>query len=84
MASRGRDSSFRVIPRQKLNVDKGVYAFDFQGIRYDVGEKLGFIMTTLDFALRNNELKYQLMTELEELMERELSKQLIAGRSERR
>lgn len=69
---------------QKLNEDKGVYAYDFQGIRYDVGEKLGFIMTTIDFALRNNELKHQLMSELEELMERELGKQMLAGRSERR
>ena len=42
---------------QKLNEDKGVYAYDFQGNRYDVGEKLGFIMTTVDFALRNSELR---------------------------
>ncbi|MBJ8191568.1 UTP--glucose-1-phosphate uridylyltransferase, partial [Bacillus cereus] len=41
---------------QRLNVDQGVYAYDFQGIRYDVGEKIGFIMTSIDFALRNNEL----------------------------
>ncbi|RKP53839.1 UTP--glucose-1-phosphate uridylyltransferase [Cohnella endophytica] len=67
---------------QKLNEAKGVYAYDFQGIRYDVGEKLGFIMTTIDFALRNNELRHQLMSELGEIMERELGKQLIAGRSE--
>lgn len=69
---------------QKLNMDKGVYAFDFQGIRYDVGEKLGFIMTTIDFALRNSELRHPLMTGLEEIMERELGKQLILGRGERR
>lgn len=68
---------------QRLNEDKGVYAYDFQGIRYDVGEKLGFIMTTIDFALRNKDLRHQLMSELGEIMERELGKQLIAGRSER-
>ncbi|XID93087.1 UTP--glucose-1-phosphate uridylyltransferase GalU [Paenibacillaceae bacterium WGS1546] len=67
---------------QKLNEDQGVYAYDFQGIRYDVGEKIGFIMTTIDFALRNQELRHVLMTELGEIMERELVKQLIAGRSE--
>ncbi|WP_314591368.1 UTP--glucose-1-phosphate uridylyltransferase GalU [Paenibacillus terrigena] len=64
---------------QKLNVDQGVYAFDFQGIRYDVGEKIGFIMTSIDFALRNNELRPQLMAGLEEIMERELSKALMTG-----
>ncbi|MEC0090688.1 UTP--glucose-1-phosphate uridylyltransferase GalU [Paenibacillus macquariensis] len=65
---------------QRLNEDKGVYAYDFQGTRYDVGEKLGFIMTTLDFALRNNELRYQLMAGIEEMMKRELGKELVAGR----
>lgn len=65
---------------QMLNMDKGVYAYDFQGTRYDVGEKLGFIMTTLDFALRNNELRYPLMAGIEEMMKRELGKELIAGR----
>ncbi len=68
---------------QKLNMLQGVYAFDFQGVRYDVGEQLGFIMTTLDFALRDNNLRYPLMTGIEELMERELGKQLSAGRRER-
>lgn len=65
---------------QMLNVDQGVYAYDFQGTRYDVGEKLGFIMTTLDFALRNNELRHDLMLGLEEIMKREMGKELIGGR----
>jgi len=65
---------------QRLNEDKGVYAYDFQGTRYDVGEKLGFIMTTLDFALRNNELRYQLMAGIEEMMKREFGKELVGGR----
>lgn len=65
---------------QKLNVDQGVYAFDFQGTRYDVGEKIGFIMTSIDFALRNHELRPQLIAGLEEIMERELSHALMTGR----
>ena len=56
---------------QKLNEDVGVYAYDFEGIRYDVGEKLGFIMTTIEFALRNSELRYTLIEELERILERE-------------
>lgn len=64
---------------QMLNMDQGVYAYDFQGTRYDVGEKLGFIMTTIDFALRNNELRHQLLSGLEEVMARERSNQLISG-----
>lgn len=69
---------------QKLNEDQGVYAYDFQGTRYDVGEKIGFIMTTIDFALRNNDLRHLLMAGLEEIMERELRKQLFAARSDLR
>ncbi|MFC5703860.1 UTP--glucose-1-phosphate uridylyltransferase GalU [Cohnella faecalis] len=56
---------------QKLNEDLGVYAYDFEGMRYDVGEKLGYIMTTVDFALRNDELKFRLMDQLEQLLWRE-------------
>lgn len=63
---------------QKLNEHQGVYAYDFQGTRYDVGEKIGFIMTNIQFALRNNDLKHLLMAGLEEIMDLELRKQLFA------
>lgn len=56
---------------QKLNVSQGVYAYDFEGTRHDVGEKLGFIMTTLDFALQNDELRKPLLQGMESILERE-------------
>lgn len=56
---------------QKLNEENGVYAYDFEGVRYDVGEKLGYITTTIDFALRSEELRYGLLNVLEEIVERE-------------
>lgn len=56
---------------QKLNEHQGVFAYDFEGIRYDVGEKLGFIKTTLDFALQNQELRGQLLSVLEDILVRE-------------
>lgn len=56
---------------QRLNEAQGVNAYDFEGMRYDVGEKLGFIMTTIDFALRDEELRYRLMDGLEALILRE-------------
>jgi UTP--glucose-1-phosphate uridylyltransferase len=55
---------------QKLNELEKVYAYNFEGTRYDVGEKLGFILTTLDFALLNKELRAPLMTALEEILNR--------------
>ncbi|MFX3632348.1 MAG: UTP--glucose-1-phosphate uridylyltransferase GalU [Candidatus Pristimantibacillus sp.] len=56
---------------QKLNLQQGVYAYDFEGVRYDVGEKLGFITTTLDFALQNDELRHPLLAAMEEILQRE-------------
>ncbi|MED3622526.1 UTP--glucose-1-phosphate uridylyltransferase GalU [Neobacillus thermocopriae] len=53
---------------QMLNKIQRVFAFQFEGERYDVGEKLGFIETTIEFALQNKELKDGLL----EFMERKL------------
>ena len=38
---------------------QAVYAYDFVGIRYDVGDKFGFIKATIDFALDRPELYNQ-------------------------
>lgn len=51
---------------QMLNEQQKVYAYDFEGKRYDVGETLGFIETTIEFALRNEEIKDELYTFLQE------------------
>jgi UTP--glucose-1-phosphate uridylyltransferase len=42
---------------EQLNTIQNVYAFKFEGKRFDVGDKLGFIETTLDFALDRPDLK---------------------------
>ncbi|MDW0116286.1 UTP--glucose-1-phosphate uridylyltransferase GalU [Sporosarcina thermotolerans] len=46
---------------QKLNQVQRVFAYDFEGKRFDVGEKLGFITTTIEFALLNEEMRGQLL-----------------------
>jgi UTP--glucose-1-phosphate uridylyltransferase len=45
----------------ELNQYEAVYAYDFEGVRYDVGEKLGFIKTTLEFALKREDLREDLL-----------------------
>jgi len=57
-----------------LNQYEAVYAYDFEGVRYDVGEKMGFIQTTIEYALQRDELRSDLLHYLSNLMERELSK----------
>ncbi|PGZ91724.1 UTP--glucose-1-phosphate uridylyltransferase GalU [Bacillus sp. AFS029533] len=53
---------------QKLNSIQRVFAYDFEGKRHDVGEKLGFIKTTIDFALKNEELREDLLKYLHDML----------------
>ncbi|MGE8017827.1 UTP--glucose-1-phosphate uridylyltransferase GalU [Peribacillus frigoritolerans] len=55
---------------QKLNDIQQVFAYDFEGKRYDVGEKLGFVKTTVEFALQHEEIKDHLLEFLESIMEK--------------
>ncbi|WP_160722281.1 UTP--glucose-1-phosphate uridylyltransferase GalU [Bacillus sp. USDA818B3_A] len=57
-----------------LNCHEAVYAYDFEGIRYDVGEKMGFIQTSIEFALQKEELRTQLLEYLSTILNKELSK----------
>ncbi|WP_227936339.1 UTP--glucose-1-phosphate uridylyltransferase GalU [Alkalihalobacillus deserti] len=57
-----------------LNLIEAVYAYDFEGTRYDVGEKMGFIQTTIEFALKRDDLKYDLLEYLSKVMEKEYIK----------
>ncbi|WP_236636566.1 UTP--glucose-1-phosphate uridylyltransferase GalU [Exiguobacterium sp. SH0S2] len=41
----------------RLNEMQRVFAYEFDGKRYDVGEKLGFIQTTIEMALQREDLK---------------------------
>ncbi len=40
-----------------LMVKEGMYAYEFEGNRYDVGDKLGFLKATVDQALSRDDLK---------------------------
>jgi UTP--glucose-1-phosphate uridylyltransferase len=53
---------------QKLNQIQRVFAYEFEGKRYDVGEKIGFVKTTIEFALQDQELRTELLGFLEEIV----------------
>ncbi len=53
---------------QRLNEMEKVYAYDFEGKRYDVGEKLGFVRTTLEFAIEHEEIGPQVEELLREIL----------------
>lgn len=54
---------------QKLNEVQSVYAYEFDGKRFDVGDKFGFLETTIEFALKRPELRDQLLQLFEKKLE---------------
>lgn len=42
---------------QTLIENEAMYAYNFDGKRYDVGDKLGFLQATVEFALKKDELR---------------------------
>ncbi|MBN8235133.1 UTP--glucose-1-phosphate uridylyltransferase GalU [Halobacillus kuroshimensis] len=54
---------------QRLNGIQRVFAYNFEGERYDVGEKLGFVKTTLELALEQDELKDDIFQYIKQLVE---------------
>ncbi|HDD4382828.1 TPA: UTP--glucose-1-phosphate uridylyltransferase GalU [Staphylococcus aureus] len=50
-----------------MNNDNQVYAYDFEGERYDVGEKLGFVKTTIEYALKDDSMREELTRFIKEL-----------------
>ena len=59
------DAIKRLLDRQ------AVYAYDFEGKRYDVGDKFGFIKATIDFALDREDLHDQVNDYIHTLVEKE-------------
>jgi len=53
----------------KLGQFERIVAYNFEGTRHDVGEKLGFIKTTLHYALANQELRDDLLAYMKQIVE---------------
>lgn len=49
--------------------DEAMYAYNFQGRRYDVGDKLGFLEATVEFALKREDLKEEFMNYLKGIVD---------------
>ncbi|MEK3733240.1 MULTISPECIES: UTP--glucose-1-phosphate uridylyltransferase GalU [unclassified Paenibacillus] len=48
----------------ELSRNSAILAYQFEGIRHDVGEKLGFIETSIHYALQHEDLREDLITYL--------------------
>jgi len=54
----------------RLNQQERVMAYHFLGKRHDVGEKLGFIKTTIEYALQKEDLREELRGFMRGILER--------------
>ena len=53
---------------RELSKLQEIIAYEFEGRRYDVGDKLGFIKANIEYGLRHNDLSEKLMNYLRELV----------------
>lgn len=51
----------------KIMCDQGVYAYEFDGKRYDMGDKFGAMQATTEFSLKNDEIGAKYRAYLKEL-----------------
>ena len=56
----GKNGEVQLTDALKLLLGKeAIYAYKFKGKRYDVGDKLGFLQATVEFALKRDDIKEQ-------------------------
>ncbi len=53
----------------KLAKEEEMYAYDFIGRRYDVGNKMGFLQATVEFALKRSELREEFKKYLKHIVD---------------
>jgi pentose-5-phosphate-3-epimerase len=64
-----------------LNQTQRVFAHEFKGKRYDVGNKFGFVQTTIEYGLKHPEVKDELrkyILEVAQRLNKKVSKMTIA------
>ncbi|WP_394218446.1 UTP--glucose-1-phosphate uridylyltransferase GalU [Halobacillus trueperi] len=58
---------------ERLNVDQPVYGYEFEGERFDVGDQIGFIKTTLAIAMERDEMRDDVLELMKEVMDKQKS-----------
>lgn len=57
-ASPGKNGEIQITDSLcKLTLNEVVNAFVFEGIRYDIGDKIGYLKATIDYALRDDKIR---------------------------
>lgn len=58
---------------KELLTTEAMYAYTFKGKRYDVGDKLGFLQATVEFALKRDDLKGEFLSYLRNIIDSDLN-----------
>lgn len=71
----GKGGEIQLTDALKVLAQKeAMYAYNFKGKRYDVGDKLGFLQATVEFALQREDLKEEFLRYLIDVVEKERNK----------
>lgn len=66
---RGKNNEIQLTDAMRLLMEKeGVVAYTIEGKRYDIGNKLDYLKTTVEFALKRDEFKVPFMEFLKEVV----------------
>lgn len=57
---------------QTLGQREAIYAYNFEGRRYDVGDKIGFLEATIDFALKRDNIRDDLLNYMKSVIDKNL------------
>jgi UTP--glucose-1-phosphate uridylyltransferase len=64
----GKGGEIQLTDGIKLLMEKQpVYAYEFEGVRHDAGDKLGFLKATVEFGLKNHEFGQKFRSYLQKL-----------------
>jgi UTP--glucose-1-phosphate uridylyltransferase len=64
----GKGGEIQLTDGLKLLMEKQpIYAYEFEGVRYDAGDKLGFLKATVEFGLKNEEFGDEFRSYLQRL-----------------
>ncbi|MEG2676147.1 MAG: UTP--glucose-1-phosphate uridylyltransferase GalU [Clostridia bacterium] len=55
---------------EKQAQSTGVFAYDFEGKRYDIGDKAGYVQASVEYSLRNEELREEMTTYIKALAQK--------------
>lgn len=73
----GKGGEIQLTDALKTLMNKeAMYAYAFEGRRYDVGDKMGFLQATVEFALKRNDINRQFMEYLLTIKDNPIFKEL--------